>query len=381
MLGKLKNKQNIIIYKLAKQVHIVSFNVPFPANYGGVIDVFYKIKALHHQGFKIILHCFLYGSAPSHELEKYCEKVFYYPRKRAVIDFFNPLPFIVATRKHADLLKNLAADDYPILFEGLHCCGFLNHPQLKNKKKLVRLHNIEHAYYAQLMKTESNLLKRFYFKMEAKKLVYFEKDLAFADEILVISKYDELHYQKLFKQVKLIPPFHQYDELKIEKTLSDYILFNADFNISFNYQFAIALNKWATAAHKKLILAGKVDFKNVDDLTIIQNPTDLELDDLIGKAFINIIAVEQKTGFKIKLVHALYRSKNIVVVGYRVEELAVFNCLQIKHIHSLQQLSSVYDEFVADETTQQEIINNRLVGINFFNQGLNGIKLSSLIQS
>ena len=28
-------------------VHIVSFNVPYPADYGGVIDVFYKLKSLH----------------------------------------------------------------------------------------------------------------------------------------------------------------------------------------------------------------------------------------------------------------------------------------------------------------------------------------------
>ena len=27
-------------------LHIIAFNVPYPANYGGVIDVFYRIKAL-----------------------------------------------------------------------------------------------------------------------------------------------------------------------------------------------------------------------------------------------------------------------------------------------------------------------------------------------
>ena len=33
-----------------KHLHIVSFSIPYPANYGGVIDVFYKLVALHKAG-------------------------------------------------------------------------------------------------------------------------------------------------------------------------------------------------------------------------------------------------------------------------------------------------------------------------------------------
>ena len=38
---------------MEKHLHIISFDVPYPANYGGVIDVFYKLKALHAEGIKI----------------------------------------------------------------------------------------------------------------------------------------------------------------------------------------------------------------------------------------------------------------------------------------------------------------------------------------
>ena len=61
---------------MEKHLNIVSFNVPWPANYGGVIDVFYKIKALHDIGVKVILHCFEYGRPQAKELENYCEKVY-----------------------------------------------------------------------------------------------------------------------------------------------------------------------------------------------------------------------------------------------------------------------------------------------------------------
>ncbi|MEI7802398.1 MAG: mannosyltransferase, partial [Bacteroidota bacterium] len=46
---------------MTNQLHIISFNVPYPPDYGGVIDVYYKIKALKEAGVKIHLHCYEYG--------------------------------------------------------------------------------------------------------------------------------------------------------------------------------------------------------------------------------------------------------------------------------------------------------------------------------
>ena len=57
-----------------RHLHIVSFDVPYPANYGGVIDVFYKIRELHRSGIRLHLHIIEYpvrDRAP--ELENYCE--------------------------------------------------------------------------------------------------------------------------------------------------------------------------------------------------------------------------------------------------------------------------------------------------------------------
>ncbi|MDL2222466.1 hypothetical protein LJB98_00015 [Bacteroidales bacterium OttesenSCG-928-M11] len=62
-------------------LHIISFNIPYPPNYGGVIDVFYKLKTLSENGINIILHTYEYGRKQAPELEKYCKKVYYYKRK------------------------------------------------------------------------------------------------------------------------------------------------------------------------------------------------------------------------------------------------------------------------------------------------------------
>lgn len=48
---------------MERHLNIIAFNIPWPANYGGIIDVYYKMKALHQCGVKIILHCFEYERA------------------------------------------------------------------------------------------------------------------------------------------------------------------------------------------------------------------------------------------------------------------------------------------------------------------------------
>lgn len=122
---------------MEKYLNIIAFNIPWPANYGGIIDVYYKIKALHQCGVKIILHCFEYERAHSPELEAICEKVFYYKRHTGLRTNITLLPYNVYSRKHPELIANLLKNDYPILFEGLHCCYYINDPRLHNRKRFT----------------------------------------------------------------------------------------------------------------------------------------------------------------------------------------------------------------------------------------------------
>ena len=62
-------------------LNIVSLDNPFPPNYGGAIDIYFKIKALSDLGCKIYLHCYYSERKPSSHLEQLCESVNYYPRK------------------------------------------------------------------------------------------------------------------------------------------------------------------------------------------------------------------------------------------------------------------------------------------------------------
>ena len=137
-----------------KHLHIIAFDVPYPPNYGGVIDIFYKIKALHARGVKIHLHCFVYGRESAQELEKLCYEVRFYTRNTGWKSAFSWKPFIVISRRSPLLIQNLLKDNYPILFEGLHSCYFLDDKRIAARFKIYRESNIEHHYYFQLFKAE-----------------------------------------------------------------------------------------------------------------------------------------------------------------------------------------------------------------------------------
>ena len=131
-------------------LHIVSFNVPWPADYGGVIDVYYRIVALSKAGVKIHLHCYTYGREEAEELEQWCEEVCYYPRETGLRHQLEWRPYIVASRCSKALLHRLQQDDLPILLEGLHNCLLLERLAGKGRRITVRAHNVEHYYYTSL---------------------------------------------------------------------------------------------------------------------------------------------------------------------------------------------------------------------------------------
>jgi len=198
-----------------KQLHIVSFDVPFPANYGGVIDVFYKIKSMHQERVGVILHCFQYGREKSEELESICEKVYYYKRKMNWLGFFSKTPFIVYSRKNKELLKNLMKDDLPIIFEGIHTTASIS--KINKKRTFIRSHNIEWEYYKNLLISEKNLFKKFFFWVEHIKLKLYETKIYKDQNALAISEKDQKWLINNGANAVLVNPFHRNESIKILK--------------------------------------------------------------------------------------------------------------------------------------------------------------------
>lgn len=303
-----------------KHLHIITFDVPYPADYGGVIDVFYKIVSLYNAGIKIHLHCFTKNRLPQNELNKYCASVNYYQRQNA---FSFTTPYIVQSRADKTLLANLQQDDHPILMEGIHCTYLLVKGLLESRKTVVRLHNTEHKYYATLAKEEKNVLKKSYFKMESFLLKKYEAALAQKTIFAALSKADKEFYETNFsaKNVYFIPAFLPWAKVADIAGKGHYCLYHGNLAINEN-QKAICwlLENVFDDIDIPFVIAGKDSSKKLQEFAeknsnvcMVANPSERELQDLIAKAQINILPSFNNTGVKLKLLNALFNGRYCLV--------------------------------------------------------------------
>ncbi len=310
-----------------EKLHIVSFNNPFPPDYGGVIDVYYKIKALHEAGVSVILHVFEYGRPSSPALREICDKIYYYPRQTGWISQISILPYIVQSRKSRELLKNLSRDEYPVLFEGLHCCYYLDHPLLKSKQKLVRMHNIEHEYYANLSKSALNLKNQLYFLLESLKLKRFEKILNFADKILAISNSDAAFFDRNYGKTILIGAFHANRSISSSEGKGEFILMHGNLEVEENESAVIhCLRNILIHIDFPVIIAGKnpttllrKEIALHKNVVLVANPSETEMDRLQHEAHIHLCYTFQGSGLKLKLLNSLFKGRFVVVNSLMTE--------------------------------------------------------------
>lgn len=306
-----------------KYLHIISLNIPWPPNYGGVIDIFYKLKALHRLGIKIILHAFEYDRSQAPELALYCEKVYYYKRETGWRSNLSLLPYNVVSRKDPELLDRLLKDDHPILFEGLHSCYYLSDPRLKERKKIVRTSNIEHDYYHQLSRAEKNLFKRLFLQIESWRFDEYEKQIRQASLILAISRNDAQSLQSRYpeKRVEFVPAFHPNDEVISREGLSDFVLYHAKLSIAENEKAALYLIKKIFSQLKHTcIIAGMNPSPRLiraaepyPQIRIEANPSSEKMGTLIRKAQIHVLITFQNTGLKLKLLNSLFAGRHVLV--------------------------------------------------------------------
>jgi hypothetical protein len=307
--------------KRGAELHIVSFDVPFPANYGGVVDVFYKIKALHALGCTIHLHCFEYGRVRREELNKYCSTVSYYRRDENKLNFLKKDPYVVASRANKDLLNRLQQDDLPVLIEGLHNCWLLNFLKPSDRIVMVRTHNVEHDYYTGLAKVEKNLAKRQYYKWEATKLQKFEEILKKADVLLAISPNDVAYFQSTYGKSILLPAFHSSSEVTSTTGKGPFALYHGNLAVGENIEASMYLMQEVfSKTDYPLIIAGSqpspelvIACNQYTNVKLMANVTVEQLDTLIAEAHINILPTFQPTGIKLKLLSALFKGRFCVV--------------------------------------------------------------------
>ncbi|NVO03367.1 MAG: glycosyltransferase [Bacteroidetes bacterium] len=332
-----------------KHVHLIAFDIPYPSDYGGVIDIYNKLIAFKENDVKVHLHCFEYGRKHSTILNELCETVDYYKRDISKTNLFRRRPYIVVTRSSDDLIHNLMKDNYPILFEGLHCCYYLADRRLKKRRKIVRTHNIEHDYYLNLAKIEKDIFKRYYYMNESQKLKRYESVLKEASGIAVISNNDYIYFSSKYKNVKLVSAFHQNNTIEIKTETGKYALYHGSLHVGENNEAAMYLiNNVFNDIEIPLVIAGnkpspelKQAVEGKKNIKLVSEVDTEGIFELIENAQINILPTFQATGIKLKLLAALYNGKYCIVNSPMVRNTGLESLCVIKDTPELMKTEVV----------------------------------------
>lgn len=367
-------------------LQLVAFNIPYPPDYGGIIDIFYKVKALSECGVSVYLHCFEYDRPRATELEKYCAKVFYYPRKLNIRFLFSTKPYIVVTRSSKHLLSNLSLNNAPILFEGLHTCIYLGHPVLSKHLRLVRTHNVEHEYYLNLAHSEQNLFKKIFFRAESCKLKRYEKVVKNASQLLCISPNDNFYFDHLYGHSHFIPAFHPFNEIKSIEGKGTYILFHGNLSVSENIQAVDYLIKNVFSKIKQdIIIAGKnpsdrliQKIKQHTNIQLISNPENEQMEGIIRNAHICLIPTFQDTGLKLKLLASLFSSRFCIANSPMIHKTGLEHlCHQAD---TPEEMISSINKLFDQDFTSDEIEKRKLILEDAFSNHRNAMKIIRLIE-
>jgi len=374
---------------MEKILNVVALNIPLPANYGGVIDIYYKIKALHNCGVKIILHCFEYERPRAKELEEICEEVHYYKRRTGILSNLSHLPYNVVSRKDPQLIKNLLKNRHPILFEGLHTCYYLNDSRLKGRIKIFRACNIEHDYYRETGKAERNILKKCFYYIEAKRFEQYQQILEDAEVMLAVSQKDADYLQKMFPLilVDFMPCFHGNKDVVSLTGQSDFLLYHGKLSVKENELTALYLinNIFSKLAPYRCIIAGMSPSRKLlkaasrfDNITVEANPSVERINELIQTAQINLLVTFQDTGLKLKLLNSLFCGRHVVVnpmmlAGSGLDALCFI-------ADNAEQMTGKCRELMDTPFTEEIIANRRNTLFPFFSDDYQARKIVKLIK-
>lgn len=370
-------------------ISLVAFDWPWPPNYGGVIDIYYKIQGLLNAGVKVDLHVISKHPKPKEKSDLLLNpllKVYQYKRSNWQA-LFTSIPYIVSSRKVGLLLKNLLKGPATILFEGIHTTAYVETLKAAGKRVFLRMHNIEKEYYDTLALQSESIGRKLFFNLEAKKLDQFEANVwKTVDGIFSISEVDVPVVYPFNNRVVAVPPFTEHNQVCAQEGKGKYALIHAGLHVEDNARTALEIaTKWnACVLESKLIVAGKNPpqwlteaingFSNVE---LIPSPSVLEMNQLIQKAQLIILKSNHKAGVKLKLINSLFLGRHVIA-----NQAMVYGAPTLKKlVHDLvdEQWEMTVKELMQKPFSNQEMIKRKTILKEFQQSEATAVLLKQLM--
>lgn len=372
---------------MSRHLHMVCLDVPWPADYGGAIDMMNRIMEFKRQGVALHLHYFSYNERGTpEELKQYCESVNVYEREKINKGFSFQLPYIVSSRINKLLIARLQQDNHPILLEGIHCTGILSELDITNRKVVVRMHNEESVYYKELARAESGLLKKLYFYNESRLLKKYSHHLP-DNVVYACVSYKDIEVLKNeyhLSKVEFLPTFPAWQSVHGEEGVGSFCLYHGNLSVPENEEAVLWLMcKVFTKATVPFIVAGKKPSKRLQKVAglcqhtcLVADPSEKQMNDLVRKAHIHTLPCFNKsiTGIRLKLLHALCEGRHCVVNEPMVEGSGLEDACHIGS--NANAFASIIMQLHHHPFTLEELILRRQLLGNTYNNEKNTRKLS-----
>lgn len=327
-----------------KHLHIVSFAVPYPVVHGGLFDLYFKIRALAKAGVKIHLHCLDASAADEPLLDQYCMEVHYYRRRKGLRGLKFGMPYIVSSRCSNALAMRLLRDNHPVLLEGIHSTCLLTDDRFATRVLLLRLHNIESTYYRSLYHVAADGYKKWYYLQESRLLERYEARIAARpNKVLAVSAQDAAAWCQRFSvdNAVFLPVFTPFESdfaaaSSSQEPASPYCLYHGNLSVPENEKAATWLIQHVFRdLDVPLVIAGRQPtaalqnlVRDAGQVTLVANPSSDQLDKWMRQARCHVLPSFNRTGVKLKLIHALYAGGHCIVnaaaaAGSDLEQLCV----------------------------------------------------------
>jgi hypothetical protein len=291
--------------------------VPWPPDESRAIDTLEQIKMFHRAGIKIHLHYYCPGlHCHPTEVNRYCESI--HPHRADLPEHLDD-----HSEANQSLLAELANDEFPVLFEGLHCPALLTKLSGLGRRIVIRMYDDECRHAAHLAKEEKHLIKKSKLKRVSGKMKAYEDALPQSASYVFTTdgnaKQFALDHQ--IPRVSFIPLLHPFSDITANPGVGNFCLYHGDLSDPYNEKAATwLLEKVFNDIKINFIVAGKVPGKRIRKLghlftltCLIPNPSAEEINDLVAKAHINVLPSFSYKRPELKLIHSLHGGRHCIV--------------------------------------------------------------------
>lgn len=316
------------------KILVVCSDFPFPADHGGRVDTWGRIKVLAELGWKI--HLVVCGKQmPSKEdmdaVSSYVEEIKLCDRRSKLADLLHIIPMQAQSRNELRHV-NIEGDYDYVLLEGDYVYPILKNPRIRHENVILRVHNDEAVYFKALARSTKNVLHKLYYHMESSKFSALQKKmLEKVDKYLFISSKEFESFKKqnpLAKSMFLPPPVTE-DTFRESAFQHKNVVFIGSLFMPNNRE---AIQWYLTHIHPhmlkepdyKFIVAGNSRKQSLSwleqyDLTnVVLHDTPKSLDEIykIGYLFVN--PMQNGAGVKLKTIEAIQNGLPVIStsIGY-----------------------------------------------------------------